>query len=210
MEYNIRIMEYRFHLDLLLGYGINTTFVFRHNSGYCMNKYRFKVRYLPAFLPFLVGENSALFIIVTALFIVIVLLCIALWRLYVCHRVIKEIRVGDAVSRQLFDVWPLSILILSPEGRIERMNNLLLEELQLDMGRIAGKPITDIIELVQDKVNLLPHFLEKIVQGQHTISFSTNSFIREPHANISFLIQGGIVGVYDKGRLVKIVLEFNL
>lgn len=79
-----------------------------------MNKYRFKVRYLPAFLPFLVGENSALFIIVTALFIVIVLLCIALWRLYVCHRVIKEIRVGDAVSRQLFDVWPLSILILSP------------------------------------------------------------------------------------------------
>ena len=205
MEYNIRIMEYRFHLDLLLGYGINTTFVFRHNSGYCMNKYRFKVRYLPAFLPFLVGENSALFIIVTALFIVIVLLCIALWRLYVCHRVIKEIRVGDAVSRQLFDVWPLSILILSPEGRIERMNNLLLEELQLDMGRIAGKPITDIIELVQDKVNLLPHFLEKIVQGQHTISFSTNSFIREPHANISFLIQGGIVGVYDKGRLVKIV-----
>ena len=205
MEYNIRIMEYRFHLDLLLGYGINTTFVFRHNSGYCMNKYRFKVRYLPAFLPFLVGENSALFIIVTALFIVIVLLCIALWRLYVCHRVIKEIRVGDAISRQLFDVWPLSILILSPEGRIERMNNLLLEELQLDMGRIAGKPITDIIELVQDKVNLLPHFLEKIVQGQHTISFSTNSFIREPHANISFLIQGGIVGVYDKGRLVKIV-----
>lgn len=103
-----------------------------------MNKYRFKVRYLPAFLPFLVGENSALFIIVTALFIVIVLLCIALWRLYVCQRVIKEIRVGDAISRQLFDVWPLSILILSPEGRIERMNNLLLEELQLDMGRIAA------------------------------------------------------------------------
>lgn len=67
------------------------------------------------------------------------------------HRVIKEIRVGDAVSRQLFDVWPLSILILSPEGRIERMNNLLLEELQLDMGRIAGKPITDIIELSRTK-----------------------------------------------------------
>lgn len=170
-----------------------------------MNKNWSKAYHLPVCLPLLVTENSSLIIIIGVLCIIIVFLCITLWRLYICHRLTRQERVGDAISRQLFDVWPLSILVLSPEGKIERMNKLLLEELQLEMDEVSGRPVTEIIEVIQNKANLLPQFLEEIVQGQRTITFSTNCFIHESRANISFLIQGGIVGIYDRKRLVKIV-----
>lgn len=77
-------------------------------------------------------------------------------------------------------MWPLSILVLGADGKIERMNKLLLEELQLDLRQVAGRQAVDIIELIQDKENLLPRFLEEIQSGKRNILFSTNCFIREP------------------------------
>lgn len=103
-------------------------------------------------------------------------------------------------------MWPLSILVLGADGKIERMNKLLLEELQLDLRQVAGRQAVDIIELIQDKENLLPRFLEEIQSGKRNILFSTNCFIREPRSNISFLIQGGIVGIYESGRLIKMIV----
>nr|WP_294612151.1 ATP-binding protein [uncultured Bacteroides sp.] len=113
---------------------------------------------------------------------------------------------GNAVSRQLFDVWPLGVMILNPDKTIERMNDSLLGELQLNLEQIIGKPATEIIEIIQDKKNLLPHFLEEIGQKNRTIQFSTNCFIHESKANISFLIQGGITGIYEEDKLVKIII----
>ena len=86
------------------------------------------------------------------------------------------------------------------------MNDSLLGELQLNLEQIIGKPATEIIEIIQDKKNLLPHFLEEIGQKNRTIQFSTNCFIHESKANISFLIQGGITGIYEEDKLVKIII----
>lgn len=151
------------------------------------------------------GYNSLL-IIIAILSVLILILCAMLSHLYLQKKIAKDIRVGNAVSRQLFDVWPLGVMILNPDRTIERMNDSLLEELQLNMKEITGKSVTGIIEIIQDKKNLLPHFLKDIEQGNRTIQFSTNCFIREPRADISFIIQGGITGIHEGGHLVKIII----
>ena len=151
-------------------------------------------------------EYNSLLTIIAILSAFIFILCAALWHLYLRCKTTKDIRVGDAVSKQLFDVWPLGVIILNTDRAIERINDSLLEELQLNMEKITGKPATEIIEIIQDKRNLLPHFLKEIEQGKRTILFSTNCFIREPQSGISFLIQGGITGIHEGGRLAKIIL----
>ncbi len=147
-----------------------------------------------------------LLIIIAILSVLIFILCVMLWHLYSRSKTAKDVRVGNAVSRQLFDVWPLGVMILNPDKTIERINGSLLGELQLNLEQITGKPATEIIEIIQDKKNLLPHFLEEIEQRNRTIQFSTNCFIHEPKVNISFLIQGGITGIYEEGKLVKIII----
>lgn len=147
-----------------------------------------------------------LLIIIAILSVLIFILCVMLWHLYLRSKTAKDVRVGNAVSRQLFDVWPLGVMILNPDKTIERINGSLLGELQLNLEQITGKPATEIIEIIQDKKNLLPHFLEEIEQRNRTIQFSTNCFIHEPKVNISFLIQGGITGIYEEGKLVKIII----
>lgn len=151
------------------------------------------------------GYNS-LIAIIFVLFALILILCIALYRLFLHSKTSKEVRIGNAISRQLFGTWPLSMMVLKPDGSIERLNTSLLEELQLNMEQIVGKPVTEVIEIIQDKKNLLPQFLQKIKEGKTEIQFSTNCFIHEPLSHISFLIQGGIVGVYEGGQLVTIIL----
>lgn len=125
-----------------------------------MNRYSFNTFVFPVFFSSLaIGDNSLITVIVLLL-IVVFALCVAVKCLYGQRRALKKALVGDAVCRQLFDVWPLSILVLGADGKIERMNKLLLEELQLDLRQVAGRQAVDIIELIQDKENLLPRFLE--------------------------------------------------
>lgn len=150
--------------------------------------------------------NNNLIVIIVMLGVFILIQFAALWYLYLKNKTSRGIRVGNAISRQLFDVWPLGVVILSPDRTIELINKLLLEELQLDMQNIMGKPLTEVLEVIQDKVNCLPRFLKEIEQGNHNIQFSTNCFIHERQSDISFLIQGGITGIYEGKRLVKIIL----
>ena len=60
-----------------------------------------------------------LLIIIAILSILIFILCAMLWHLYLRSKTAKDIRVGNAVSRQLFDVWPLGVMILNPDKTIE-------------------------------------------------------------------------------------------
>lgn len=98
-----------------------------------MNRSSFNTFVFPVFFSSLaIGDNSLITVIVLLLIVVFVL-CVAVKCLYGQRRALKKALVGDAVCRQLFDVWPLSILVLGADGKIERMNKLLLEELQLDL-----------------------------------------------------------------------------
>lgn len=46
----------------------------------------------------------------------------------------QEVRIVNAIAEQLFDVWPVSIVMIDLEDRIWRMNKQMSDELQQDAG----------------------------------------------------------------------------
>lgn len=121
----------------------------------------------------------------------------------------QEVRIVNAIAEQLFDVWPVSIVMIDLEDRIWRVNKQMSDELQLDTD-IIGKSVFDLLEVVQDKQNVLPRYLQELREGcQRIIPLSSNCFIYEQKRHISFLIQGALIGVYEEERLVRIVLYYR-
>lgn len=121
----------------------------------------------------------------------------------------QEVRIVNAIAEQLFDVWPVSIVMIDLEDRIWRVNRQMSDELQLDAD-VIGKRVADILEVVQDKENVLPRYLQDLHEGrQRIIHLSSNCFIHEPKRHITFLIQGALIGVYEENRLVRIVLYYR-
>lgn len=116
----------------------------------------------------------------------------------------------NAIAEQLFDVWPVSIMAVTLDGRIWKVNKPLLEELQLNRDEVMGKHIADVLEIIRDKESILPQiFAELHAQRQYVIPLSTNCFIREPRNNIRFLIQGAFMGIYVDGHLTTMLLYFR-
>ena len=108
----------------------------------------------------------------------------------------QEVRIVNAIAEQLFDVWPVSIVMIDLEDRIWRMNKQMSDELQQDAD-IIGKPVVDMLEVVQDRENVLPRYLQDLHEGrQSIIHLSSNCFMLEPKRHISFLIQGALMGLY--------------
>ena len=130
-----------------------------------MNRSSFNTFVFPVFFSSLAIWDNSLITVIVLLLIVVFALCVAVKCLYGQRRALKKALVGDAVCRQLFDVWPLSILVLGADGKIERMNKLLLEELQLDLKQVAGRQAVGINEPIQVKENLLPRFLKELLGG---------------------------------------------
>ena len=121
----------------------------------------------------------------------------------------QEVRIVNAIAEQLFDIWPVSIVMIDLEDRIWRVNKQMSDELQLDTD-ILGKSVFDLLEVVQDKQNVLPRYLQELHEGcQRIIPLSSNCFIYEQKRHISFLIQGALIGVYEEERLVRIVLYYR-
>ena len=121
----------------------------------------------------------------------------------------EEVRIINAIAEQLFDVWPVSIVMFDVEDRLWRVNKLMSDELQLDKDDI-GRYATDLLEVIQDKKDILPDSLRILKSGQERmISLNTNCFIREKKNKISFLIQGAMLGIYENERLVRIVLHYR-
>lgn len=121
----------------------------------------------------------------------------------------QEVRIVNAIAEQLFDVWPVSIAMIDLEDRIWRVNKQTSDELQLDTD-VVGKPVVDLLEVVQDKQNVLPRYLQELHEGrQRIIPLSSNCFMHELKHHISFLIQGALIGVYDEDRLVRIILYYR-
>ena len=121
----------------------------------------------------------------------------------------QEVRIVNAIAEQLFDVWPVSIVMIDLEDRIWRVNKQMSDELQLDTD-ILGKSVFDLLEVVQDKQNVLPRYLQELHEGcQRIIPLSSNCFLYEQKRHISFLIQGALIGVYEEERLVRIVLYYR-
>ena len=121
----------------------------------------------------------------------------------------QEVRIVNAIAEQLFDVWPVSIVMIDLEDCIWRVNKQMSDELQLDAD-VIGKPIVDMLEVVQDKENVLPRYLQELHEGrQRIIHLTSNCFMLEPKRHISFLIQGALMGIYEEKRLVRIVLYYR-
>ncbi|MCD8183346.1 MAG: PAS domain-containing protein [Bacteroides sp.] len=74
----------------------------------------------------------------------------------------------NTAAEQLFDVWPVSVIIIDIKGRINRVNNQLIEKLQLDRADLLGKDITSVLEVICDKENRLPHFFAGDTRRQGT------------------------------------------
>ena len=121
----------------------------------------------------------------------------------------QEVRIVNAIAEQLFDVWPVSIVMIDLEDCIWRVNKQMSDELQLDAD-VIGKPVVDMLEVVQDKENVLPRYLRELHEDrQRIIHLTSNCFMLEPKRHISFLIQGALMGIYEENRLVRIVLYYR-
>ena len=121
----------------------------------------------------------------------------------------QEVRIINAISEQLFNSWPVSIIMIDLEDCIWRLNQQVMNELQLNE-HVIGRHITDLLEVVCDKKNVLEALLLQLRERDvRIIPLDTNCFIRELKSGISFLIQGAMVGIHEDGQLVRIVLYFR-
>ena len=121
----------------------------------------------------------------------------------------QEVRIINAISEQLFNSWPVSIIMIDLEDCIWRLNQQVMNELQLNE-YVIGRRITDLLEVVCDKKNVLEDLLLQLRERDvRIIPLDTNCFIRELKSGISFLIQGAMVGIHEDGQLVRIVLYFR-
>ena len=80
----------------------------------------------------------------------------------------QEVRIVNAIAEQLFDVWPVSIVMIDLEDCIWRVNKQMSDELQLDAD-VIGKPVVDMLEVVQDKENVLPRYLRELHEDRQRI-----------------------------------------
>lgn len=62
----------------------------------------------------------------------------------------QEVRIINAISEQLFNSWPVSIIMIDLEDCIWRLNQQVMNELQLNE-HVIGRRITDLLEVVCDK-----------------------------------------------------------
>ena len=121
----------------------------------------------------------------------------------------QEVRIVNTIAEQLFDVWPVSIVMIDLEDCVWRVNKQVSDELQLDVD-IIGKSVVDVLEIVQDKEDVLHCYLQDLHEdSRRFIPLSSNCFICEPKRHITFLIQGALIGVYEEDRLVRIVLYYR-
>ena len=121
----------------------------------------------------------------------------------------QEVRIINAISEQLFNSWPVSIIMIDLEDCIWRLNQQVMNELHLNE-YVIGRRITDLLEVVCDKKNVLEDLLLQLRERDvRIIPLDINCFIRELKSGISFLIQGALIGVYEEERLVRIVLYYR-
>lgn len=147
--------------------------------------------------------------ILILLLAVIVALCIYIFRIRAKYNS-GEATVLNAVAEQLFDSWPVSVILLDLEGIIYRVNRLALDELQIKESDVLGQPVTSVLQVMQNKDSMLPRFLQEIAEGrEQTISFPANSFVRVPQKNVRFLVQGALAGIYVRGKLMRQVLYYR-
>ena len=95
-------------------------------------------------------------------------------------------------------------VVVNCSNFVEVMNELHLNEY------VIGRRITDLLEVVCDKKNVLEDLLLQLRERDvRIIPLDINCFIRELKSGISFLIQGAMVGIHEDGQLVRIVLYFR-
>lgn len=70
----------------------------------------------------------------------------------------QEVRIINAISEQLFNSWPVSIIMIDLEDCIWRLNQQVMNELHLNE-YVIGRRITDLLEVVCDKKNVLEDIL---------------------------------------------------
>ena len=113
----------------------------------------------------------------------------------------QEVRIINAISEQLFNSWPVSIIMIDLEDCIWRLNQQVMNELHLNE-YVIGRRITDLLEVVCDKKNVLEDLLLQLRERDvRIIPLDINCFIRELKSGISFLIQGAMVGIHEDGQL---------
>ena len=99
--------------------------------------------------------------------------------------------------------------VIDLEDCIWRLNQQVMNELHLNE-YVIGRRITDLLEVVCDKKNVLEDLLLQLRERDvRIIPLDINCFIRELKSGISFLIQGAMVGIHEDGQLVRIVLYFR-
>ena len=150
-------------------------------------------------------------IIIIALSLIIIILSFCMIRQY---RLILQFRnkdtgIKEIINDQVFDLLPMSFIIFSSKGKVLRANKTLLDELELTHEKITNCNITEIIEIVHNKKNKFPQFIEMITCKNRALHFGANTFIREPQKNIRFLIEGTLVGIYKKDKLNQYILFYR-
>ena len=76
----------------------------------------------------------------------------------------QEVRIINAISEQLFNSWPVSIIMIDLEDCIWRLNQQMMNELQLNE-YVIGRRITDLLEVACDKKNVLEDLLLQLRRG---------------------------------------------
>ena len=76
----------------------------------------------------------------------------------------QEVRIINAISEQLFNSWPVSIIMIDLEDCIWRLNQQVMNELHLNE-YVIGRRITDLLEVVCDKKNVLEAVVSRKRRG---------------------------------------------
>lgn len=160
--------------------------------------------------PLLIEDVNLYIVLIIILLAVIVGLCIYIFRMHAKLYPEAE-KMVNAVAEQLFDSWPVGIVVADAKGRINRINKQAVEDLQQKHAEaLIGKDLASVLEVIQDKENVLPRFLQKIQEGREPVTtFSANSFICESQRKIRFLIEGSLAGIYRDKKLSRVVLYYR-
>ena len=112
--------------------------------------------------PLLIEDVNLYIVLIIILLAVIVGLCIYIFRMHAKLYPEAE-KMVNAVAEQLFDSWPVGIVVADAKGRINRINKQAVEDLQQKHAEaLIGKDLASVLEVIQDKENVLPRFLQKI------------------------------------------------
>ena len=112
-------------------------------------------------------------------------------------------------NASLFDTLSVGAIYTDINGRILHLNTFILKELKIEEKEAIGQQLSDILTVTQDKDNLFEQLSKQLSQGEQSVDFPVNTYIRIPRKNKKFFVKGQVIGQYENEKLTHILFLFR-